>query len=843
MTMYSNALCSQAGSGKTYSLGTGLEMNVKDQGIIQRFTNSLFKRMIEYSSKSLGRVSFEISVSYIEVVDNEDVKDLLNEPTNQVVHPFDTTTSAGSDYPSIREDVQGNIVWTGIKVNSVNDVLSFLKKKTQSRTDMMNTPSSSSFIFSIILEQHVENDDTLVENDIPTHLVSKFHFVDLASSQSTLAEGQKALGNVLSALTDESRRKNQHVPYEDSKLTRLLKDSLGGNSHTLMLACVSPDSSDYTETLNTLNYTNRARNRDDQPTCKVTQNDQVKLLKQEMDQLRLSFQEISRELNKVQQERDTLVLKLEEAHQRPIQTLDYENDLDRLKTQINETQQRTFDSVLPSHHHHVLNSDSNTIIVSSKTLDNRKVVSSSSSSKRLNSKKRPVVHRMKSTHSSSLLTKKKHHQNMDELLELLRQEYLLAEEGGSRDINEKSIDETVLQESHDDNIMTMQHFGHTSPSFSCGTENKKIMPDTSILDEDELEALVNIIILLLLFNNTDRFIFYLYIKSVPSWSDAPKSINGSAKRKSISLDSMWDDTDSSITTSRMLSTTTQCVKPTATSHSKSKDVKRQSRNLLKMLHQIQADLLVKRELVGQLERSEDQYSQMKINYEERLNELKGHLFEIQHQRDVALKKNGTTIVPAAGKTTTTVLQLRENKQAQEVRSQYEVKLKRLVTENQELRKKYTQSTQLIQTSRAKAEGIIGRLRADIEGLKMDKKQLNKGIKMETDKSREIITNYQQKIQHLKRRELVALDQKKKIEQVYEAQNQVLKKRTEETAAVNLQIRQLTNALRRAANEGTFLNEVSLERLFTDAHGPVASPKNNMRRPSSRILGNSSVTSV
>ncbi|KAI8048209.1 P-loop containing nucleoside triphosphate hydrolase protein, partial [Thamnidium elegans] len=174
----------QAGSGKTYSLGTGLEMNVKDQGIIQRFTNSLFKRMIEYSSKSLGRVSFEISVSYIEVVDNEDVKDLLNEPTNQVVHPFDTTTSAGSDYPSIREDVQGNIVWTGIKVNSVNDVLSFLKKKTQSRTDMMNTPSSSSFIFSIILEQHVENDDTLVENDIPTHLVSKFHFVDLASSQS-----------------------------------------------------------------------------------------------------------------------------------------------------------------------------------------------------------------------------------------------------------------------------------------------------------------------------------------------------------------------------------------------------------------------------------------------------------------------------------------------------------------------------------------------------------------------------------------------------------------------------------------------------------------------------------
>lgn len=241
-----------------------------------------------------------------------------------------------------------------------------------------------------------------------------------------------ALGNVLSALANEPRSKNQHVPFKDSKLTRLLKDSLGANSHTLMLACVSPDSSDYTETLNTLNYTNRARN-----IPVYEDNNQVTLLKQEIDQLRLSFQTISRELSQVQQERDTLVLKLEEAHQKLIQTPHYENDLDRLKIHLNETRPSTFESVQPSHH--VLKSDSNTITVSSKVLDNKKTVSSSSSTKRLNTKKRPVVHRMKSTHSSSLLTKKKHHQNMDELLELLRQEYLLAEEDGtvSRDRNEK----------------------------------------------------------------------------------------------------------------------------------------------------------------------------------------------------------------------------------------------------------------------------------------------------------------------------------------------------------------------------------------------------------------------
>jgi hypothetical protein len=71
--------------------------------------------------------------------------------------------------------------------------------------------------------------------------------------------GLLALGNVISALGDESR-KSSHVPYRDSKLTRLLQDSLGGNSHTLMLACVSPCASDYMETLNTLKYANRARN-------------------------------------------------------------------------------------------------------------------------------------------------------------------------------------------------------------------------------------------------------------------------------------------------------------------------------------------------------------------------------------------------------------------------------------------------------------------------------------------------------------------------------------------------------------------------------------------------------
>uniref|UniRef100_A0A8H7Y0Q3 Kinesin motor domain-containing protein n=1 Tax=Psilocybe cubensis TaxID=181762 RepID=A0A8H7Y0Q3_PSICU len=109
-------------------------------------------------------------------------------------------------------------------------------------------------------------------------IVSKFHFVDLAGSERlkrTAAAGERikegisinsgllALGNVISALGDPARAKSNtasHVPYRDSKLTRLLQDSLGGNAHTLMIACVSPAEWNAGETINTLKYANRARN-------------------------------------------------------------------------------------------------------------------------------------------------------------------------------------------------------------------------------------------------------------------------------------------------------------------------------------------------------------------------------------------------------------------------------------------------------------------------------------------------------------------------------------------------------------------------------------------------------
>ena len=149
-------------------------------------------------------------------------------------------------------------------------------------TLMNETSSRSHAIFSISIEQHQIED--LYSKDAPEKkpkssedagfTTAKFHFVDLAGSErlkrtgasgSVLKEGISinrgllALGNVISALTDDTG-KVTHIPYRDSKLTRMLQDSLGGNSRTVMIACVSPAESNFDESLNTLKYAQRARN-------------------------------------------------------------------------------------------------------------------------------------------------------------------------------------------------------------------------------------------------------------------------------------------------------------------------------------------------------------------------------------------------------------------------------------------------------------------------------------------------------------------------------------------------------------------------------------------------------
>jgi kinesin family protein 4/21/27 len=168
--------------------------------------------------------------------------------------------------------------------HSKEDVLSILEQGSRTRTtgetNMNQTSSRSHAIFSLLIEQHTL--DATGMYVVETKL-SKLHLVDLAGSERqkrTGADGVRfkesikinagllALGNVINALASTSKTTHEppsHVPYRDSKLTRLLQDSLGGNCRTMLIACVSPASADAQETLNTLLYANRAKNIKNRP--------------------------------------------------------------------------------------------------------------------------------------------------------------------------------------------------------------------------------------------------------------------------------------------------------------------------------------------------------------------------------------------------------------------------------------------------------------------------------------------------------------------------------------------------------------------------------------------------
>ncbi|XP_020948189.1 kinesin-like protein KIF21A isoform X15 [Sus scrofa] len=282
----------QTGAGKTYTMGTGFDVNIieEEQGIISRAVKHLFKSIEEKKHASikngLPSPDFKVNAQFLELY-NEEVLDL-----------FDTTRDIDAKNKKsnirIHEDSAGGIYTVGVTTRTVNtesEMMQCLKLGALSRTTastQMNVQSSRSHaIFTIHLSQTRMCPQIDTENAIDNKVISessqmnefetltaKFHFVDLAGSERlkrTGATGERAkegisincgllaLGNVISALGDKSKRAT-HVPYRDSKLTRLLQDSLGGNSQTIMIACVSPSDRDFMETLNTLKYANRARN-------------------------------------------------------------------------------------------------------------------------------------------------------------------------------------------------------------------------------------------------------------------------------------------------------------------------------------------------------------------------------------------------------------------------------------------------------------------------------------------------------------------------------------------------------------------------------------------------------
>ncbi|XP_018789009.1 PREDICTED: kinesin-like protein unc-104 isoform X9 [Bactrocera latifrons] len=280
----------QTGAGKSYTMMGKQEEH--QEGIIPMICKDLFNRIHDTETNEL---KYSVEVSYMEIY-CERVRDLLN-PKNKgnlrvrehpLLGPYveDLSKLAVTDYQDIHDLIdEGN------------------KARTVAATNMNETSSRSHAVFTIFFTQRRHDNMT----DLTTEKVSKISLVDLAGSEradSTGAKGTRlkeganinksltTLGKVISALAEiasknKKSKKADFIPYRDSVLTWLLRENLGGNSKTAMIAAISPADINYDETLSTLRYADRAK----QIVCKAIVNEDanaklIRELKEEIQKLR-----------------------------------------------------------------------------------------------------------------------------------------------------------------------------------------------------------------------------------------------------------------------------------------------------------------------------------------------------------------------------------------------------------------------------------------------------------------------------------------------------------------------------------------------------------------------------
>ncbi|TKC51071.1 hypothetical protein EI555_007000 [Monodon monoceros] len=317
----------QTGSGKSYTMMG----DSGDSGLIPRICEGLFSRINE--TTRWDEASFRTEVSYLEIY-NERVRDLLRRKSSKT---FNLRVREHPKEGPYVEDLSKHLVQNYGDVEELMDAGNI--NRTTAATGMNDVSSRSHAIFTINFTQlHLKCNlmytrkkylagfcrvldikklalclikskfsslpalrEAKFDSEMPCETVSKIHLVDLAGSERADATGATGvrlkeggninkslvtLGNVISALADLSqdaanplvKKKQVFVPYRDSVLTWLLKDSLGGNSKTIMIATISPADVNYGETLSTLRYANRAKNIINKPT--INEDANVKLIRE-----------------------------------------------------------------------------------------------------------------------------------------------------------------------------------------------------------------------------------------------------------------------------------------------------------------------------------------------------------------------------------------------------------------------------------------------------------------------------------------------------------------------------------------------------------------------------------
>ncbi|CAO3612134.1 unnamed protein product [Cunninghamella echinulata] len=966
----------QTGSGKTFSMGTALDGNIhtEQKGIVPRFIADLFEKL---NTKHQGsEEGYQVYVSFLELY-NEELIDLLNMQDNR--RRNNAGGGNGNCDISIREDIQGNIYWSGVreeKCLNPDDLLTLLARgslcRTTGSTDMNAVSSRSHAIFSVILKQQIiedvidnnnnNNDDD--DQKVPTNsnnsnkrtIVSKFHFVDLAGSERlkrTNAQGDRAregiainsgllaLGNVISALGDESR-KSAHVPYRDSKLTRLLQDSLGGNSQTLMMACVSPSDSNFPETLSTLKYANRARNIKNKVSINqefagssvevnqlrsqiarlkmelnilkssapgsssmtpgaVSANDMAatRALREEINRLRDRIQHVSDELRETATERDALLVErdlsqwssndwpklfeqLEHLNQpsstspnlppSPISlenndnnsNSNYENKqtngaiqliskyqrtIQQLRDELADTQDRLafFESTQTPMMQALAMASSLTPSASLFSSNNnntnhqqfipqkqssyknkrngggaskRRIVrhSGSASNRHRRSKvpfqagRRSPLNASKFRSSRQQQKNQQHDQQQDDSLFLRPQQ------------------PTTLQDDHDDHDEIEQWLKETVGPFNNNStsdlrtevrdsiekakseiekglkvlENIKTRDeapqfDCDILNDDELFERLQSDESNIILGDLDQEL------NEGMWNDL-------ASGSQLTNSSNEDDFNSpNHRRSRMSSVETTMTSESSINENEMDSLTQSNPHLARMVEQIQADIHVKEELVTQLEKSENEYIQLRKQFESKLYKLREEILTLKKQRDESqaiiqqqvLQQRRSSYGMIQNANTNSQ---RENQQLHEVRHAYEIKMKNLLAQLSDLRRKYSHTSSAIQSSRNQNESMLRALRVNVESLKVEKKRMVKRMKEDAERVKEQMIAHEREIQQLRRKQTRHMENKYRLERESKQLQRQLEKKTNESKVTNERLKQLVHILKKAVCEGGILDE-------------------------------------
>uniref|UniRef100_A0A452RT36 Kinesin family member 21A n=1 Tax=Ursus americanus TaxID=9643 RepID=A0A452RT36_URSAM len=756
----------QTGAGKTYTMGTGFDVNIieEEQGIISRAVKHLFKSIEEKKhtaiKNGLPPPDFKVNAQFLELY-NEEVLDL-----------FDTTRDIDAKNKKsnirIHEDSAGGIYTVGVTTRTVNtesEMMQCLKLGALSRTTastQMNVQSSRSHaIFTIHLCQ--------------TRMCPQ---IDAVKDKITVEFPFLALGNVISALGDKSKRAT-HVPYRDSKLTRLLQDSLGGNSQTIMIACVSPSDRDFMETLNTLKYANRARNIKNKVMVNQDRaSQQINALRGEITRLQMELMEYKTGKRIIDEEgvesindmfHENAMLQTENNNLR-VRIKAMQETVDALRTRITQLVSDQANQVL-ARAGEGNEEISNMIHSYIKEIEDlrAKLLESEAVNENLRKNLTRATARSpyfsgSSTFSPTILSSDK------ETIEII-------------DLAKKDLEKLKRKEKKKKKRLQKLEESNREERSVAGKE------DNTDTDQEKKEEK----------GITERESSELEVEESQEVSDHEEEEEEEEEEE--------DDIEG------------------GESSDESDSESDEKANYQADLANITCEIAIKQKLIDELENSQKRLQTLKKQYEEKLMMLQHKIRDTQLERDQVLQNLGS-------------VESYSEEKAKKVRSEYEKKLQAMNKELQRLQTAQKEHARLLK-NQSQYEKQLKKLQQDVMEMKKTKVRLMKQMKEEQEKARLTESRRNREIAQLKKDQRKRDHQLRLLEAQKRNQEVVLRRKTEEVTALRRQVRPMSDRVagkvtRKLSSSDSPVHDAGSSAAAVEADVSRAGAQQKMRIPVARV---------